>query len=120
MSNTWRQFQIEDATTEDEQLAVSVVSGVANRYSLADTKDSSRVPLTLLNYSEKIGFGFGLGARRVGSFLVVDFNPRNGASELYGSVLSEIADALRLTFGERFRENHSDKYIEIPLASRQG
>jgi len=73
----------------------------AARFELFDNSVTSRVPDTIRSLVEKIGAGFGLGARVVGGLIVLDFHPRGERSEKFAAVLEFITSGLQQMFGTR-------------------
>jgi hypothetical protein len=95
------QFKIISAVPEDRSRVDEVLMAAAARFELFDNSITSRVPDTIRSLVEKIGAGFGLGARVVGELIVLDFNPRGERSEKFSAVLEFITTGLQQIFGAR-------------------
>lgn len=106
----WIQFQIK-ADDSAEALVERVFAEVASKYGLVDTKVTSRVEHTICNYSEGFRRGFGLGSRRTGDLILVDFNPREGRTEHFNAVFESIVTELRKHFGDRMVLANAESYI---------
>ena len=105
------QFQIK-AQPGDEARVEEVFEAAATNFSLVDTKVTSRVAHTISNYSEKLGDGFGLGARVHEELILVDFNVIGGKTEKFNAVFDFIVSKLR----ERFSDSMclADENSRIP------
>ena len=106
------QFQI-TAEAGDEKIVEQVFDSAAKHFGLVDTKITCRVEKMICNYSEGFGFGFGLGSCRVGDFILVEFNPREGHTDLFKSVLKFIKSRLEVVFDERLSAATADTYIQV-------
>jgi hypothetical protein len=104
------QFQIrKDAGVEE--FVEQVFATAAAKFGLVDTKVTSLVENTICNYSEGLGFGFGLGSWRLGDLILVDFNPLEGRTPHFNSVFEFIETALRAKFGDTLRLADANSYI---------
>ena len=106
------QFQI-TAEAGDETLVEQVCGSAAKHFGLVDTKITCRVEKMICNYSEGLGFGFGLGSCRVGDSIIVEFNPREGLTDRFKSVLEFIKSRLEVLFDERISVATPDTYVHV-------
>jgi hypothetical protein len=111
--NTERhQFHIETASPEDKTRVEQVLVTAASKFWLVDTTVTSRVPLTIKCYSEKLGNGFGLGARIVDNLIVLDFNAVGGNTNSFSTTMKFIISELNLLFGHRLQPATKENYIK--------
>jgi len=103
------QLHIRDASSlEDRVLVEQTLVSAASKFGIADTTVTSRVPDTIRCYSERIGYGFAIGARVVRETIIVDFYAGRESSPSFPAVEEHITSELRRIFGER---------IIVPTAS---
>lgn len=107
------QFKILRGTDADIILAKELLDRIAHKYSMADTFVTSRAEGTMLNYSEKIGNGFALGARSNDSMIIVDINPGRDPGSQYSEFLSDISRELHLRFGTACVESGESDWIPV-------
>jgi hypothetical protein len=108
-----RQLQIRAANPEDRISVEQVLVAVAARFGLVDNSITSRVPDIIRSYVEKIGAGFGRGARVVGDSILVDFNPCGQRSKTFSAVMENIVSELQHLFGDRLSIATSENYVEV-------
>ena len=109
-----QQLHIRDSVpSEDVQHVERVLLNAASRFALADNTHTSRVPNTIRSYSEKLGYGFGLGARVVRDLIIVDFNRRSEPSPEFPAVVEHIHSELRRVFGDRVYLSRAAEQIPI-------
>src|ERR1043166_8953448 len=106
------QFQIK-AKDGDEAFVEQLFAAGAARFGLVDTKVTSLVEHTICNYSEGLGFGFGLGSCRTGDLILVEFNPRDGRTQRFTAVFDFIAGELRAHFGDAISVADEESYIAV-------
>jgi hypothetical protein len=106
------QFQIK-AQQDDEAHIERVFTSAAAQFQLVDTKVTSLVKYCICNYSEGLGFGFGLGSCGVGDLILIEFNPREGRTEKFTAVFDFIAAELRTHFGKRMLLADEKSYIAV-------
>ena len=103
------QFHVQNASgLEDRLLVEKILVSAAAKFGIADTTVTSRVPDTIRCYSERIGYGFAIGARVVGEIIIVDFYAGREPSPNFHAVEDYITSEMRRIFAER---------ITIPTAS---
>ena len=96
------QLHIQDASgVEDRARVEQILVSAASEFGIVDTTVASRVPDTIRCYSERIGFGFAIGARVDQSIIIVDFYPGKEPSPCFPAVEERITSELRRVFGER-------------------
>ena len=96
------QLHIQDASgVEDRTRVEQVLVAAATDFGIVDTTVTSRVPDTIRCYSERIGFGFAIGARVVSENIIVDFYTGKEPSLRFPAVEERITADLRRIFGER-------------------
>jgi hypothetical protein len=107
-----RQYQINQATNEDQKLVEDIFATAAIRFGLVDTKLASLVQHTICNYSEELGRGFGLGALRVDDLICVGLNPAKATAERFRPVFDYIIGELTAAFGDRLVLAARDQEID--------
>jgi hypothetical protein len=90
-----------DDADADEALVKEIFKSAEIKFRLADTLLASRIDRTICNYSEGLGWGFGLGALRLGNLIVVGCNPCQATPERFAPVFDYIRLSLQESFGER-------------------
>ena len=106
------QLHVQIASGEDRNRIEKLLIATANKFALVDTTVTSRVEQTIKCYSEKLGAGFGLGARMAGDLIIVDFNAIGGHTKNFSAVLEFIKSELERMFGSRLRMATADNYIK--------
>jgi hypothetical protein len=96
----------------DWSLVERVLVSVAQRYGMADTTITSRVPQTIFCCSQKVGYGFAIGGRVHDDLGIVDFNPGKKPSEHFLPVVESITSDLQRIFGERYYVPQASEFIE--------
>jgi hypothetical protein len=112
------EYHIEGATEADQTVVRNVFASAASRFGLVDTILSCRQADIICNYSEGLGWGFGLGALRVGSIICVGLNPAKASPQRYQPVFEFIIIELKHAFGERVSLVSKEKeidYTKLPL-----
>src|SRR3569832_1041375 len=95
------EYHIEGVTEADQTVVRSVFANAASRFELVDTILSCRQADMICNYSEGLGWGFGLGAVSVGSLICVGLNPAKALPQRYQPVFEFIVSELKQAFGDR-------------------
>ena len=106
------QFHIEIASPEDKSRVEQVLDTASSQFGLENTTVTSRAPQTIKCYSEKLGAGFGLGARIVDDLIVVDFNALEGHTNSFLTVMQFIVSELQRLFGDRLQAATKNNYIK--------
>ena len=106
------QLYVQMASGEDKNRVEKLLIATANKFNLVDTTVTSRVEHTIKCYSEKLGAGFGLGARMAGDLIIVDLNPVGRHTKNFSAVLEFIKSELERMFGSRLRIATTDNYIK--------
>jgi hypothetical protein len=96
-----RQYHIRQAGDVDEKQVEQIFANAAARFRLVETKLGCREAGIICNYSEGLGWGFGLGALRVGDLICVGLNPAKSSAERFSPVFDYIVNELTRVFGER-------------------
>ena len=96
-----KEYHIRQASDIDQELVEGIFTTASSRFDLIDTKVSSLLKGTICNYSEGLGWGFGLGALRRGDFICVGFNSGKSANTSCPPVFDYIANELKRSFGDR-------------------
>jgi|SRR5580692_3416406 hypothetical protein len=91
-----------------EQVLVSA----AAHFGMADTTITSRVPQTIRCFSQRVGYGFAIGARVFGNLVIVDFNPGKKPSEHFSPIVERITSELQRIFTERYYVPQQGEFIE--------
>jgi hypothetical protein len=108
------QIHIQDASgVEDKARVEQILVSAASEFGIADTTVTSRVPETIRCYSERIGYGFAVGARVVREIIIVDFNTGKEPSPGFLAVEERITSELRRIFGERIIIPKASEYIAV-------
>jgi hypothetical protein len=89
-----------------------VVVSAATHFEMADTTVTSRVPHTIRCFSQRVGYGFAIGARIFGELIIVDFSPGKEPSEHFLPLTERITSELHRIFGERFHIPQPTEYIK--------
>src|SRR5271155_3694781 len=77
-----------------------VLVTAATHFGMADTTVTSRVPQTIRCFSQRVGYGFAIGARVFGELVIVDFYPGKKPSEHFLPIVERITSELQRIFGE--------------------
>jgi hypothetical protein len=94
-----QEYHIGNATDVDEASVREIFKSAETKFHLADTMLASLIEGTICNYSEGLGWGFGLGALRLGSLIQIGLNTCKATPERYRPVFDYIASSLRQSFG---------------------
>ncbi len=106
------QIHIQDASgVEDRARVEQVLVAAASEFGIADTTVTSRVPDTIRCYSERVGYGFAIGARVFREIIIVDFYAGKEPSPRFPAVEERITSELRRIFGERIIIPKASEYI---------
>jgi hypothetical protein len=89
-----------------------VLVSTAQRFGMADTTITSRVPDTIFCCSQKVGYGFAVGGRVHGNLGIVDFYPGKQPSEHFAPVVESITSELQRIFLERYYVPEPSEFIE--------
>lgn len=108
-----QQYHIEGATAADRALVSAIFTSAAARFGLFDTFLASRLKHTICNYSEGLGWGFGLGAVRVDKLICVSLNPAQAPLRDCLPVFEYIVTELTQTFGGRLSLVTTEKEINL-------
>lgn len=84
----------------------------ASHFGMADTTVTSRVPQTIRCFSQRVGYGFAIGARVVGDLIIIDFFPGKEPSEHFEPVKERITSELERIFKGRFYVPQPTEFIE--------
>lgn len=84
----------------------------ASHFGMADTTVTSRVPQTIRCFSQRVGYGFAIGARVVGPLIIVDFFSGKEPSDHFEPVRERITSELERIFRERFYVPQPSEFIE--------
>jgi hypothetical protein len=88
---------------------------------MADTTVTSRVPQTIRCFSQKVGYGFAIGARVVGDLIIVDFRLGKEPSDHFEPIKARITSELERMFKERYYIPQPSEFIEpqhtLPVSS---
>jgi hypothetical protein len=106
------EYHIEGATEAGQMVVRRVFATAASRFGLVDTILSCRQAHMICNYSEGLGWGFGLGALSVGSIICVGLNPAKASPERYQPVFEFIVNELKQAFGDRVSLVPKEKEID--------
>ncbi|MDB6026196.1 MAG: hypothetical protein JWM68_2419 [Verrucomicrobiales bacterium] len=105
-------YHIEAATQADQTVVRTIFIKAASRFGLVDTFLACRWEHMICNYSEGLGWGFGLGAVNVGSVICVGLNPTKATPERYRPVFEFIVTELTQAFGHRVSLAPKEKEID--------
>ena len=106
------QLHIQDASSAEDRARVEqILISAAAEFGIADTIVTSRVPDTIRCYSERIGYGFAVGARVVQKIIIVDFFDGKESSPHFPAVVERITSELGRIFGERIFIPKASEYI---------
>jgi hypothetical protein len=96
-----QQWHVKQAKDIDQTIVEGIFKSAAARFGLVDTKLASLVQGTVCNYSEGLGWGFGLGALRIDDLICVGLNPAKATPERFQLVFDFISNELIRAFGDR-------------------
>ena len=99
------------ANAPDKATIEQILISVAERFTALDNTVTSRVPDTIICYTERFGGGFALGARVVGEIIVIEVFPGREPSPNFPSVEKQICSELRRCFGERMYFPKESEFI---------
>ena len=106
----------ENVQSQDKLDVIYVLGDIANRFNLSEKTKESDVPNTIVYYEQLSDFPINIGARIVGSDIVIDciqFHPGVGDSAMYSEVNNKLASALKTKFGNRLVELKAGSQIAI-------
>ena len=87
---------------------------------MADTTVTSRVPNTIRCYSERVGYGFAIGARIFDELIIVDFFSGKESSVHFAPMVKRITFELQRIFCERIYIPQKSEFIKpqhtLPLS----
>ena len=95
------QYHIRPATDRDQKTVEDIFATAAAQFGLVDTRHGWTVQHGICNYSEGLGWGFGLGAIRIDDLICVGLNPAKSATERFRPVFDYIVGELMSAFGSR-------------------
>jgi hypothetical protein len=96
-----QQWHVKQAKDVDQTVVEGIFTSAAARFGFVDTKLTSLIQGTICNYSEGLGWGFGLGALRVDDLICVGLNPAKASAERFRPVFDFISNELIRAFGDR-------------------
>ena len=107
-----KQLQIKCQKSEEIYIK-EVIDSTAAEFRMVNTIESSLVEQTIVNYSEHLRAGFGLGARRVNDQVIVDFNPCDSSPDIFARVFDSVSSKLAEEFGDRMLTADEKSYIPV-------
>lgn len=113
-----RQYHIKNASERDQKAVEDIFANAALRFGLVDTKLASLVQHTVCNYSEGLGWGFGLGAIRIDDLICVGLNPAKAADERFRPVFDFVTSELTRALGDRLVLASEDQEIDHTVLPR--
>jgi hypothetical protein len=96
-----QQWHVKQTKDIDQTVVEGIFTSAAARFGLANTKLASLIQGTICNYSEGLGWGFGLGALRIDDLICVGLNPAKASAERCRPVFDYISNELVRAFGDR-------------------
>ena len=103
----------EAANAPDKAIIEQILVSAAERFTALDNTVTSRVPDTIICYTESFGAGFALGARGVGEIIVIEVFPGREPSPNFPAVESQISSELRRCFGKRVFFPKEGQFIQL-------
>ena len=103
----------EAANAPDKATIKQILVSAAERFTALDNTVTSRVPDTIICYTESFGVGFAFGARVVGEIIIVDLFPGREPSPNFPAVEKKISSELRRCFGERLYFPKQSEFIPL-------
>jgi hypothetical protein len=113
-----RQYHIRQSTDADQMAVEDIFKTTALRFGLVDAKLGSLLQHTVCNYSERLGWGFGLGALRIDDLICVGLNPAKATTDRFRPVFDFIAGELTAAFGERLVLATEAQEIDVSVLPR--
>jgi len=109
------QLHIQDASSAEDRAQVEqLLVAIASESGIADTTVVSSVPDTIRCYSERIGYGFAIGARVSRDLIIVDFNEGKAPTPCFFTLKARLTNELSRMFGKRLIFPTESQHIAIP------
>src|SRR5687768_9944695 len=110
------QFRIRKISDTDETTVKDMVDNIAHRYSMEENTVTSLAERTIVHYTERIGFGYALGARGHDSIILVEASAGRTQSSGYEELVSDLSRELRGRFADSCAESAEADWIPITNA----
>ena len=118
ITTTVTQYHIRPTKVSDRKIVQDIFLDAASRFGLVDTKLASLVQDTICNYSEGLGWGFGLGAIQIDDLICVGLNPAKAADDRFGPVFDYITSELTKAFSDRLALAGESQEVDVATLPR--